>query len=93
MMGARWAFVVTSLAAAGCGFNENDPFEHQEVVSLEEAPPPISGGTLTATADGRYAIAADPDRHRVLLVDLDTRAVRELALDRGAEPGRVVEAR
>src|SRR5690348_11882167 len=38
-------------------------------------PPPISGGTLVVLKDGRTAVAADPDRDRVWIVDLQRRAV------------------
>ena len=61
-----------------------------------QSPPAISGGTLAATADGRFAIAADPDRDRVSVVDLgvdgkaDGVVVRQIALNPGDEPGRVV---
>lgn len=51
---------------------------------------PIAGGTLLVTADG-HAIASDPDRDQVHVVDLATRAVASVALKEGDEPGRVVE--
>ncbi|KYF56606.1 hypothetical protein BE08_02570 [Sorangium cellulosum] len=55
-------------------------------------PPPISGGTLLVTADKALAVAADPDRDRVSLVDLVTGEVEpDLALRAGDEPGRVIE--
>ena len=44
------------------------------------APPAISGGTLRVLADGQTAVAADPDRDRVYVVDLTTaRALRHRA--------------
>ena len=52
---------------------------------------PISGGTLTVTRDGKTAVAADPDRGRVFLADLGTKAVRSVVLDEKDELGRVVE--
>jgi hypothetical protein len=52
---------------------------------------PISGGTLLITADGSTAVAADPERDQVYLVDLASKAVRTTALKPGDEPGRVVE--
>jgi cytochrome c len=52
--------------------------------------PPISGGTLAVSADGRFAVAADPDRNRVSIVDLQTQVVKHVALEAGDEPGRVV---
>jgi hypothetical protein len=55
-------------------------------------PPPISGGTLLATRDGIHAIAADPERDGVYVVNLVTHAVDfTVALKAGDEPGRVVE--
>ncbi|MFO0684587.1 MAG: cytochrome-c peroxidase [Sandaracinus sp.] len=59
------------------------------VVSAAETPPPISGGTLGVTADGRTIVAADPDRDRVMLVDVATQHTTTLTLPAGAEPGRV----
>ncbi len=56
--------------------------------SLPKAPPAISGGTLLVA--GHFAIAADPDRDRVVLVDLNTNAARTVALNAGDEPGRAV---
>jgi mono/diheme cytochrome c family protein len=50
---------------------------------------PISGGTLAISTDGQYAIAADPDRARVSIVDLRDGSVRHVALVAGDEPGRV----
>ena len=52
---------------------------------------PISGGTLLVTRDGKSAVAADPDRDRVYLVDLASHAVSEVALQQGDEPGRLLE--
>lgn len=62
------------------------------VVSAEHAPPPISGGTLAVTANGHVVVAADPDRDRIMLVDVSTTSARvtPVALPAGAEPGRVV---
>ena len=54
-------------------------------------PPPISGGTLLASRDGSRAVAADPERDSVYVVDLKTHAVAVVALTPGDEPGRVVE--
>ena len=55
-------------------------------------PPPISGGTLLLMVDGRTAVASDPDRDRIHVVDLAARKVRAtLPLAPGAEPGRVIE--
>ncbi|HEY6727138.1 MAG TPA: hypothetical protein VI197_24055 [Polyangiaceae bacterium] len=50
----------------------------------------IAGGTLTVTPDGSYAVAADPDRDRIFLVQLADRTVAEVALPAAAELGRVI---
>src|SRR5450432_1157644 len=56
------------------------------------APPAISGGTLRVLRDGHTAIAADPDRDRITVVDLKTaKIVATISLQTGDEPGRVVE--
>lgn len=53
---------------------------------------PISGGTLLVTRDGLRAVASDPDRDRVVIVDLASRKlVATVALQAGDEPGRLVE--
>ena len=45
------------------------------MVTAAVAPPAISGGTLRVLSDGRTAVAADPDRDRVYVVDLSARTV------------------
>lgn len=62
-------------------------------VSRLTAPPAISGGTLRVLADGVTAVAADPDRDRLYVVDLAAArlAAPAIALQAGDEPGRVVE--
>ena len=63
-----------------------------EPVSASRPPPPISGGTLLVTADKTTAVAADPDRDRVLIADLAAKSVSgEIAFKIGDEPGRIVE--
>ncbi|HKY36388.1 MAG TPA: cytochrome-c peroxidase [Polyangiaceae bacterium] len=52
---------------------------------------PISGGTLSVTADGRTAIVADSERDQISIVDLVSLAPRHIALEPGDEPGRLVE--
>jgi hypothetical protein len=53
---------------------------------------PISGGNVLVTSDGARAVISDPDRDRILQIDLATQAViTELLLDTGDEPGRLVE--
>ena len=61
-------------------------------VSLADAPPPISGGTLHVLSSGAIAVVADPDRDRILTVDLVARAVLGTAtLPADAEPTRIAE--
>jgi hypothetical protein len=56
-----------------------------------DAPPAISGGTLKVLRDGKTAVAADPDRDRIYVVDLAKRAVTAtIKLNKGDEPGRVI---
>ncbi|HKU39220.1 MAG TPA: cytochrome-c peroxidase [Polyangiales bacterium] len=55
------------------------------------ATPPISGGTLAIGPNDKLAVAADPDRDRVSIVDLTTnKLTATIALQPGDEPGRVV---
>jgi mono/diheme cytochrome c family protein len=57
-----------------------------------EPPPPISGGTLAALRDGSTAVAADPDRDRIFVVDYAREELlAELPVLAGDEPGRVIE--
>ncbi len=80
-----------ALGAARCGFNANAPLAEAPTVSLAVAPPPISGGTLLVTRDQRFAIASDPDRSAVFVVDLRAGSVRRIEAPAGSEPGRAVE--
>jgi hypothetical protein len=58
----------------------------------ESSPPPISGGTMLTTHDGKLIVAADPDRDQVYFVDAAGETLLfTRALDPGDEPGRVVE--
>src|SRR5215208_1223411 len=60
----------------------------------ENPPPswgvPISGGNLYVTRDGA-AVGADPDRERILMVDLATQGILAEVPVPDDEPGRVVE--
>lgn len=68
------------------------PTDERPAVTPARRPPPISGGTLLASRDGNLAVVADPDRDRVVLVNLKTQTVEKtLTLEAGAEPGRVIE--
>lgn len=88
-----------SMALTGC--QSPEPAEQEPVLPpnadvrpvtrAAEAPPPISGGTLMVTSDGTLAVAADPDRDLVHVVDLESlRQLHAIALPDGDEPGRVV---
>ena len=56
----------------------------------EQLTPPIAGGTLAVLADGSRAVASDPDRDAVHIVDLASGERRSVQLPAGSEPGRVV---
>jgi hypothetical protein len=74
----------------GVGFSPFPP-QFGATISAAVPPPAISGGTLRILADGHTAVAADPDRDQVYIVDLTSRSVRAtVALNPGDEPGRVV---
>jgi hypothetical protein len=62
------------------------------VTVASKPPPAISGGTLLVTRDGAYAVAADPDRDVIYVVDLAKNAVASVVtLSAGDEPGRLAE--
>ncbi len=58
---------------------------------FEASARPIMGGTLTITKDGATAVAADPDRDQIFVVDLATKKVDSIQLQAGEVPGRIVE--
>ena len=79
--------------APGVGGGFFSPFQPQfgSTIAATVPPPAISGGTLRILSDGNTAVAADPDRDRVYVVDLAAKSVRwDIALAAGDEPGRVV---
>jgi hypothetical protein len=77
--------------APGGGFGSVTTPQPGMTHAAAEAPPAISGGTLRIMADGHTAVAADPDRDQVYIVDLTARTVSfTVALQHGDEPGRVV---
>lgn len=83
--------IAVVLVAAAC----SDPAPAPDHPSPEPPPSwgvPLTGGTMLVTHDGRHAVIADPDRDRVVTVDLTTRqVVADVALAAGDEPGRLVE--
>ncbi len=76
------------LVASACGGKTRD------LPAANPPPPwgvPISGGTMLVTRDGTRAVIADPDRDRVLDVDLASGDAVEIRLAAGDEPGRLIE--
>jgi hypothetical protein len=66
--------------------------QYGATITREQAPPAISGGTLLILKDGHTAIASDPDRDRISVVDLTSKTVKaSITLTSGDEPGRAVE--
>ncbi|WP_437897125.1 cytochrome-c peroxidase [Sorangium sp. So ce124] len=89
---------VFSSALTACGPGDPDPVAgvnvddpDQQITVTEVPPPAISGGTLIVASDGRTAVAADADRDRVWIVDLQGGEPAAVPLERGDEPGRLVE--
>jgi hypothetical protein len=52
-------------------------------------PPALSGGTLSVSPDGSYAVAADPDRDQAYVIKLSNKSISTVQFAAGAEPGRV----
>jgi mono/diheme cytochrome c family protein len=77
---------------AGCqDVIDLDPVDERAPIEARVRPGPISGGTLIVTSDG-VAVAADPDRDLVHVVEVEGRSPRHtIALEPGDEPGRVVQ--
>ncbi len=77
------AILATTVGCAQTQTDDNVP---------EAGPPPIAGGTLAVTRDGRWAIASDPARASIHVVDLERRAeTARITLGPRDEPGRVAE--
>ena len=70
----------------------NRPVDERPVIISQVPPRAIQGGTLAISRDDRVAVVGDPDRDRIVLVDLLQGAVlgTPIKLAAGAEPGRVV---
>jgi hypothetical protein len=61
-------------------------------VTASVPPPPISGGTLIGLQAGSIAVASDPDRDAIYVVDTSgAKVLQTIALQSGDEPGRLVE--
>jgi DNA-binding beta-propeller fold protein YncE len=53
---------------------------------------PVTGGTMAVSRSGSHAIVSDPDRDRVVIIDLASKEITaEIKLDAGDQPGRVIE--
>jgi hypothetical protein len=96
--------VALSVALTGCNsFDEKTPegvsgghlvipVDVRAAVATPVPMRPITGGTLSVLADGSAAIAADPERDQVSIVDLTSLTLRAtIALEPGDEPGRSIE--
>src|SRR5688500_748034 len=80
MVRARALAWVLPVIASGCLVDLSDTDDtprlpppavpNHRVVRAAEAPPPISGGTLLVTSDQERAVAADPDRDAIWVVEL-----------------------
>jgi mono/diheme cytochrome c family protein len=85
----------TCSGAAGTGVRmvPSIPVQLPTTITHATTPvPPVSGGTLLVLADGKTAVAADPERDLVFFVDLTTSTLHGYApLQPGDEPGRAVE--
>ncbi len=60
-------------------------------ITQDVAPPPLGAASIIVASDGTTAVVTDPDRDRVVTVDLATKKIREVPLEAGDEPGRIVE--
>jgi mono/diheme cytochrome c family protein len=81
-------------AGGGIGIGGIGRFQPQVGTTTTQAvaPPAISGGTLRVLRDGVTAVAADPDRDQVYIVNLPSQTLTStVSLQAGDEPGRVVE--
>ncbi len=90
-------YLITTLVAAGvaaavpaCTTTELPPEIDNPIHVSAKPPAAISGGTLLVTSLD-IAVAADPDRDLVWLIDLKNNNVSQVAMKEGDEPGRVVE--
>jgi mono/diheme cytochrome c family protein len=67
------------------------PTDTRPAYRASRMPVPISGGTLLVTRKGSRAVASDPDRDAIVIADLDSDFLTTLPLEKGDEPGRLVE--
>jgi hypothetical protein len=63
----------------------------QPVVQASQSLPPLSGGTLLVSRSEDVAFASDPDRDRLMVIELAVGRATPVPLEPGDEPGRLVE--
>ena len=81
-----------SVSGVGGGAGALGITDTRPVVKSAAPPPPIIGGTLLALSDGERALASDPDRDRIWLLDYgSSRVTGAITLEAGAQPTRAVE--
>ena len=83
----------TPMCMDSTGCQEPEPATQNEPTFVSKVrPPAVTGGTLLVTHDGKFAIASDPDRDRIVVVDTAAKSVAKVFdTDPGAEPARAVE--
>jgi len=75
-------------STTGAAVGEDRPTDDQPVLRAG-TPPPITGGTLLITSDGAYAVAADPARDVIHVVDLAlSQETATIELAPGSQPFR-----
>ncbi len=90
--GEAGGWVATDATSGWSGTNPVFFLPSGSAVVADPPPPPIQGGTLLVAKDGKTAIAADPDRDQIHVVDLDAAKLTfSVALQPGDQPGRAVE--
>ncbi|HEY1548805.1 MAG TPA: cytochrome c [Kofleriaceae bacterium] len=78
--------IAMAVVGAGCGASGTAPSNDPPTWGV-----PISGGNLIISTDGTHAFVADPDRDRLIDVDLTSTNAVEIPLTAGDEPGRLVQ--
>lgn len=75
----------------GCCPSFSPPLQIGPTTTLATPPPAISGGTLLVLPGDVTAVAADPDRDQIYIVDLVATQLKiTVALQPGDEPGRLI---
>ncbi len=89
--GAAEAGALSDAGPEGASQTSSAPEASAGASGALRAPPPISGGTLLVLADGNTAVASDPDRDLVYVVDTAAKSLLStVTLTPGDEPGRLV---